>query len=276
MLTSDDELKAGDRVVVRLPPDVAGWVRPDGAHWRGVVAFVNGDSVDVLDDDGVVEPVDSEYVERESSGMIAALFVQHGGCYFGLEGVDPWDQRRDARKYAGPWPAVAHPPCARWGAYATGGPGAFAWLPGMAPKKGDDGGCFASALESVRRWGGVIEHPARSHAWQFFGLSAPPAVGGWVKADKHGWTCHVEQGAYGHRARKATWLYAVGSALPELRWGSAAGDFVPESEGRSRDDMVRAGMVSRLSKRERAATPPEFRDLLISIARTASTARAAV
>ena len=44
--------------------------------------------------------------------MIAALYVETGGAYFGLEGVDPWDE---ARRYAGPHPVVAHPPCQRWG-----------------------------------------------------------------------------------------------------------------------------------------------------------------
>lgn len=32
---------------------------------------------------------------------IAALYVESGGCYFGLAGVDPWDKSRDARLYAG-------------------------------------------------------------------------------------------------------------------------------------------------------------------------------
>jgi hypothetical protein len=49
--------------------------------------------------------------------MIAALFVETNGCYFNLPGVDPWDINRDARKYAGPHPVVAHPPCQRWGRY---------------------------------------------------------------------------------------------------------------------------------------------------------------
>jgi hypothetical protein len=42
--------------------------------------------------------------------MIAALYVQKNGAYYALDGVDPWDEERDARRYAGPWPAVAHPP----------------------------------------------------------------------------------------------------------------------------------------------------------------------
>ena len=33
--------------------------------------------------------------------MIAALFVETNGCYFGLPGVDAWDEKRDARLYAG-------------------------------------------------------------------------------------------------------------------------------------------------------------------------------
>src|SRR5688500_4949476 len=121
--------------------------------------------------------------------MIAALYVHTNGVYFGLEGVDPWDIHRDARKYAGPHPVVAHPPCERWGRYWGGGPSVS-----IPKRKGDDGGCFAHALEMVRRFGGVIEHPAASHAWHHFGLNVPPRFGHWVTADFcGGWTCCVEQ-----------------------------------------------------------------------------------
>ena len=147
---------------------------------------------------------------------VAALYVQRGGAYFDLPGVDPWDEQRDARLYAGPHPIVGHPPCERWGRYARGGPNPRA----RRREPGDDGGCFAAALASVRVWGGVIEHPEASHAWRHFGLLAPPKRGGWVAAgDGIGWTCCVEQGHYGHLSRKATWLYAVGVDLPSLRWG---------------------------------------------------------
>lgn len=56
--------------------------------------------------------------------MIAALYVLPDGPYAGLEGVEVWDEARDARTYAGPWPVVAHPPCQRWGRYWSGGPSA--------------------------------------------------------------------------------------------------------------------------------------------------------
>lgn len=35
--------------------------------------------------------------------MVAALYVAKDGAYFGVPGVDPWDEVRDARRYAGPW-----------------------------------------------------------------------------------------------------------------------------------------------------------------------------
>ena len=204
--------------------------------------------------------------------MIAALYVQADGCYAGLPGVDPWPVVRDARLYAGPWPVVAHPPCERWGRYHGGSPTTFPRL-----VKGDDGGCFAAALASVRRWGGILEHPEASGAWDAHGLVRPPRAGGWVRADAMhghgGWTCCVEQGAYGHKARKATWLYAAGVELPALAWGRAPGEFVRLEDGfhsaEERARAVRTGACQRLSRRQRAATPVGFRDLLLGIARTA-------
>ena len=40
--------------------------------------------------------------------MIAALYVLKNGPYFGIDGVDPWDEERDARKYRGPHPPQNH------------------------------------------------------------------------------------------------------------------------------------------------------------------------
>lgn len=199
--------------------------------------------------------------------MIAALFVQTGGCYFGLPDVDPWDEQRDARKYAGPWPVVAHPPCERWGRYWSGGPSAR-----VRRAKGDDGGCFFAALEVVRAHGGVLEHPEASHAWKHFELEKPSRDGGWTPPDWYGGrSCCVEQGHYGHRARKLTWLYACVDGFPELKWGKAPGDFVRLDEGfhsiEERRRAVKTGACQRLSANQRKATPPQFRDVLLSIAR---------
>jgi hypothetical protein len=200
--------------------------------------------------------------------MIAALYVQKGGVYWDLPDVDPWDEARDARLYQGPHRVIAHPPCQRWGRYWFGGPSVR-----ERKKLGADGGCFLMALTAVREHGGVLEHPEGSHAWRAFRLRTPPHDGGWVAADFHGgWTCCVEQGNYGHRARKKTWLYANGVDLPSLKWGKSLAT-VRLDEGfhsaEERRRAVKTGACQRLSKRQRASTPQPFRDVLIAMARSA-------
>lgn len=208
--------------------------------------------------------------------MIAALYIETGGCYDGLPGVDAWDEARDARLYAGPWPVVAHPPCERWGDMWMGSPLVIART-GERKALGDDGGCFAAALDAVRRWGGVLEHPEGSRAWAAFGLNKPPREGGWIWADfEGGWTCRVEQIAYGHAVRKPTWLYAVGCDLPSLKWG-VDGRKLPAMVQPSKARLA-AGRTASVSlhgvrPQARRATPEPFRDLLIGIAETANTAK---
>ena len=205
--------------------------------------------------------------------MIAALYVKANGAYFDVPGVDPWDEERDARQYAGPYPVVAHPPCQRWGKMWAGQP---LWIKrtGERKKKGDDGGCFAAALAAVRKFGGIIEHPRDSCAWPHFNLNKPPRGGGWIMADFYGgWTCEVEQGRYGHYARKPTWLYAIGVDLPELDWGESKPSFPQWAiDKHGIEYCKRAGELAfkggGKDSAPRIGTPEPFRDLLIEMARS--------
>lgn len=205
--------------------------------------------------------------------MIAALYVRKGGAYFDLPDVDPWPEERDARTYAGPWPVVAHPPCQRWGKMWFGQP-LTVKRTGERKKRGDDGGCFEAALAAVRKWGGVLEHPWHSHAWPHFHLTVPPRGGGWIMADDlGGWTCCVEQGRYGHYARKPTLLYAFGCALRELDWGISPARLDPAVVERM--GLARAKRLGEVGARgggtdsaARIGTPIAFRDVLIDMART--------
>ena len=147
---------------------------------------------------------------------------------------------------------------------------------GIRKIKGDDGGCFAAALEAARRFGGVIEHPRGSHAWPHFGLNTPPREGGWVSADdRGGWTCCVEQGRYGHFARKPTLLVVYGAALsdlPNLRWGKSEAKLDPVIVARiGLERAKRRGEVASkgggTDSTPRIGTPPEFRTVLLEIAR---------
>ena len=198
-----------------------------------------------------------------SIGKVAALFVQPDGCYSDLPMVDAWDESRDARKYQGPHPVVAHPPCARWSRLA----GFCEARHGL--KVGDDGGCFAAALKAVRKWGGVLEHPAFTKAWAAHGIGRPRTKHhGWQRDLFGGWSCYVEQGRYGHPVKKATWLYAYGmSRKPiELKWG-----YTPDANGKlSINQDERGGMDkwrNATGHKVANATPIEFRDTLLAIAR---------
>lgn len=204
---------------------------------------------------------------------VAALYVEPDGAYIGLPGVDPWDEARDARTYAGPHPVVAHPPCQRWGRFwhgSTRKPHQF--------KLGDDGGCFDAALRAVLKWGGVLEHPAHSKAWDAFGLRKPVAGAGWQRSDMGHpysgyWVCYVEQGHYGHMSRKPTWLLANVITPPKLNWTKGEQRLHPVAlERHGYEKARRIGMMAMIGGKNktkiRNATPPEFRDLLLSIAAT--------
>lgn len=193
--------------------------------------------------------------------MISVLFVDKEGIYSKVPGLDLWDKERDARKYIGFNPVVAHPPCQRWGKLARvnfkrwGGKHNVPW---------NDGGCFFSALAAVRINYGVLEHPAQSYAWDFFGLQKP-VKGMWRSAgDSWGWVCEVWQSAYGHRANKATWLYYCGRQEPfELNWSLVKGTHqigFQDRRGKLRNKPT-------LSQKEANATPEKFRDELLRLAR---------
>jgi len=191
--------------------------------------------------------------------MIAALYVETDGAYAGLAGVDLWDEARDARGYAGPHPVVAHPPCSSWCMMARVNEARY------GHKVGDDGGCFAAALTAVRTFGGVLEHPANSIAWATFGL-LKPVRGVWVKGlFDAGWATEVHQRNYGHEANKRTWLYCVGDEPPSLDWTDPDPPIAWISADRPREELASLG-IRQLTKKQAKATPPAFRDLLLSLA----------
>lgn len=192
--------------------------------------------------------------------MIAALFVQRGGVYYDHPMIDPWDENRDARCYNGPHRVIAHPPCNRWGKFAKVN---FIRWGGEHLRPGNDGGCFNAALLAVERWGGVLEHPAETYAWDHYGLKRPVGIG-WTAYKRHdvwGYTCEVWQSAYGHKARKRTWLYYVGPTPRELNWDRPEGTHQigqHDQRGKARNKPTISGKAA-------SATPIAFRDALIEL-----------
>jgi hypothetical protein len=204
------------------------------------------------------------------NGKVAALFIDPKGIYPTLPDVECWGPEQDARLYRGPHPVVCHCPCHRWVNLAAVnwkryGKEKPAWYPG-----GDDGGCFEAALKFARLYGGVLEHPAYSHAFDHFGISKPSEVG-WNAPDytlpydrdmggfRHYWTALVYQSAYGHKCQKKTWLIYFGYKPPfELRWDRNPGTHQVGWFDRNRPTV---------GKREASASPIEFAEELVKLAR---------
>jgi len=181
---------------------------------------------------------------------VAALYVDPRGPYPKLPGVDAWDESRDARAYSGPWPVVAHPPCGPWGR-----------LRHMCTKQ--DPSCGLRAVEQVRAFGGVLEHPEYSTLWDRCGLPKP----GELPDAFGGRTVRVEQVAWGHSCRKATWLYYVGVTLSGLRSGGTPTHCVSRDARRARRNRY---TLKRTGTRANMLTPPAFAEWLVSLARSVS------
>lgn len=196
--------------------------------------------------------------------MIAALYIDPDGPYPKALGAECcWDESRDARKYAGPHPVVAHPPCARWSKLAQS---VYARTGKEEHRPGNDGGCFERALHAVRLYGGVLEHPAQSKAWSTFQLPKPDGAG-WLHIGTNmvGSVCEVWQSAYGHLASKRTWLLYCGKRPPfELRWQRPVGTHVVGYD--SKRERVMANPKPTLTRKQAIHTPPEFLQELVRLA----------
>lgn len=164
--------------------------------------------------------------------MLAALYIDTTRGPYPALGVDCWDAERDATRYPGPHPVIAHPPCEAWGRYHQ-------------RARQDRRHLALVAVEQVRRWGGVLEHPAHSRLWREAQLPLP----GELPDAWGGRTVEVEQGWWGHPAPKRTWLYVVGVELPPLPHER------PTAQGR----------VEQLAKTQRHLTPPAFARWLLSV-----------
>jgi hypothetical protein len=168
------------------------------------------------------------------------LFARRDSFYKTLEGCDVFDADRDARRFVGNIPVVAHPPCRGWGrlkGFAKPAPGEVELAPW--------------AVDVVRRNGGVLEHPAGSSLWRAKDMPRPTDG----TDEFGGLTVYVDQSNFGHRAQKATWLYIVGCPIgglprPEIELG------FPDR------------LVEQLGRSAREHTPERLARWLVAVARS--------
>ena len=186
---------------------------------------------------------------------VAVLYVDPRGPYPDL--VRHWyDETRDAASYDGPWPIVAHPPCGPWGR-----------LRHLSKHDSPDHG--PRAVELVRRFGGVLEHPQHSLLFRHCGMPLPgelPDAWGGVSFE-------LAQCDWGHPARKRTWIYVVGArALPPAPAPREPTHWISGGRGRAgkkaKTTPVPEG-IKVCSAQQRRRTPVAFAKWLIEIARNA-------
>lgn len=183
-------------------------------------------------------------------GTVAVLFARADSVYKTLPDCDVWDAERDARKWQGGAPVVAHPPCRAWGAFAM-----------FAKPREDEKALAPWAVDQVRRHGGVLEHPYASKLWPELGLPEPGERDEWG-----GWTLPIHQHWWGHRAEKKTRLYIVGCEpghIPEIPMVLGEPTHVIGDVGRAKDGNKRP----EVSKAEREHTPPALAAWLCELAR---------
>lgn len=188
--------------------------------------------------------------------MVAVLYADPRGVYPKMPGVDVWCENRDARKYEGPHPVVAHPPCTHYGR-----------LRHLARK--DDADCAPIAVEHVRRWSGVLEHPRGSVLWPLCGMALP----GELPDAWGGVTMAVDQCDWGHVARKATWLYIVGvrpERYPRMPRREPT-HWISGGRGRTatRNHTPVPPGIKVASAQQRRRTPAAFAEFLVDLARLA-------
>lgn len=186
---------------------------------------------------------------------VAVLYVDPRGPYPDL--VREWyGEERDAGTYSGPWPVVAHPPCGPWGR-----------LRHLSKHDSPDHG--PRAVELVRRFGGVLEHPRYSLLFRHCDMPHP----GELPDAWGGISFEVAQCDWGHVARKMSWIYVVGArAIPPSPAPREPTHWISGGRGRvgqkSKTTPVPPG-IKVCSAQQRRRTPPAFAAWLLEIARAA-------
>ena len=172
---------------------------------------------------------------------VAVLCVAPKSIYKTLHGVECYDPKRDVRTFAGGMPVVVHPPCRTWSAFCAHQAKAPAGEKELGPL----------CVDWLKSCGGVLEHPAHSRLFEFFGLPKP----GWATRGEL-WTICVDQALFGHVNAKKTWLcfsrVSPNDVQLPLRLRNPQGD-------RRRWSLM--------SQTQRSKTPPEMAQWLVDAAR---------
>lgn len=176
---------------------------------------------------------------------VSALFVRKDSIYKKM-GVDSWDIERDAKKWTGGNPIIAHPPCRAWGK-----------LKGLAKPIEGEKELATWSIHMVRKFGGVLEHPRHSGLWKEMKLPVGTQID-----EFGGFSISIDQFWFGHKAKKETLLYICGIEKDKL-------PIIPLRFDRIEYVVTTSSKYSNkkeISSKEREATPELLAKWLLSLA----------
>lgn len=163
---------------------------------------------------------------------IPVLFTRSSTSPYLALGCDCYDIHRNALTWPGGRPAIYHPPCRSWGRLAH-----------FAKPRDGERELARWAMDRVRSYGGIVEHPIDSRLWE-----ESSCLGWGIRDNFGGVLVPVSQSAFGHRAPKYTGLYMVGIDIPA----------VPAPKQHTT-------IVKRMGRAERERTPTEFARWLVDL-----------
>ena len=129
------------------------------------------------------------------------LFVSDKSYYLQDSRFDCWTKGRNALNFTGSCPVIAHPPCRLWGR-----------LRSLSTADIVEKELALYSVDYIRKFGGILEHPAGSKLWAECGLPIP----GQGYDEFGGFSISINQSWFGYPAVKNTWLYVNGCTLSEL------------------------------------------------------------
>ena len=183
----------------------------------------------------------------------AALFCRRDSDYKLRDHWDVYDADRNALTYAGNGPVVCHPPCRFWGqlSHMAGRSG------NMTPEQIEaEKGLATWSIETIRKVGGVLEHPSGSKIFKQL-----PEIG---EVDEcGGFVIEIDQYDFGHVARKATKLYIVGTSVDKLpRLPKKDNTVHLCDKGKRRSITGNVEGTTRCTQKQREYTPEKLIDWL--------------
>jgi hypothetical protein len=134
----------------------------------------------------------------------------------------------------------------------------------MANPRPDEKELAIFAVTQVRKFGGVLEHPAASTLWPVAGLPKPG-----MRDEFGGWTLPIHQHWWGHRAEKKTLLYIVGCEpkdIPSLPFRIDEASHVVSNGSTNHIQFGEPGWRPAISHKEREETPIDLAKWLVNLA----------